>query len=114
MTATTRNAAAGEPGTNSTVWAAVGLGLLVPLVVGCRLLALSTEHGTQCLMYGDSTQGCHQGGGAVLYGLFFASAAAGVAALVLPRRRAFARAGAAVLQWAAQALLAILILAFTS
>ncbi|MEU5091223.1 hypothetical protein [Streptomyces sp. NPDC021356] len=114
MTATTRNAAAREPGHNSTVWAAVGLGLLLPMVIGCWLLALSTQHGTQCVMYGDYYQDCHQGSGDVLYGFFFASVAAGVSALVLPRRWASARAGAAALQWAAQALLAFLILAFNS
>ncbi|MGW3123101.1 hypothetical protein ACWDBW_39325 [Streptomyces sp. NPDC001107] len=85
-----------------------GLVLLLPTVGLAWLAVLAGERGSRCLEYGEQ---CSQIPGSLLYALFYASAAAGVAVLAWPRHRAMpARAGAVVLQWVLQFTLGLLIL----
>ena len=82
--------------------------LLLPTVGLAWLAVMTGDRGSRCLMYGEQ---CSQIPGGLLYGLFYASVATGVAALVWPRHRAMpARAGAVVLQWVLQFTLGLLIL----
>jgi hypothetical protein len=85
------------------------------MFIGSWLLALSTEHGAQCLMYGDYYQDCHKPSGDLLHGLFLASVTAGLVALLLPRgRAAAARATAVLFQWSAQTALVVAVLRYGS
>ncbi|MFF3329131.1 hypothetical protein ACFYWX_06135 [Streptomyces sp. NPDC002888] len=91
-----------------TGWSVAGLVLLLPTVVVAWLAVLSTERGSRCLTYGEQ---CSTVPGTVLYGVFYASLAAGVVALAWPRTRwTPARSGAVALQWGAQLTLGALIL----
>ncbi|MFF7367997.1 hypothetical protein [Streptomyces tricolor] len=87
-----------------------GLGLLLPMVFFCALVTLSGPRAGRCLTYGED---CSPVPGWLLYGSFWTSVVAGVAALVWPRARwTGARLGAVVVQWCAQLLLAGLILSY--
>ncbi|WP_320774122.1 hypothetical protein [Streptomyces sp. CRN 30] len=89
-------------------WAVAGLVLLLPTAVGSWLLVLATERGSRCFAY---REGCGPVPGELLWVLFQAAAALGLAAAVLPRTRwAYARTSAVVLQWTAQSAPALLIL----
>ncbi|MEU6590250.1 hypothetical protein ABZ923_13715 [Streptomyces sp. NPDC046881] len=87
-----------------------GLGLLLPMVFFCSLVAFTSERAGGCLTYGED---CPAVPGWLLYGSFWVSLVAGGAALVWPRARwTGARIGAVLVQWGAQLLLAALILSY--
>ncbi|MGW2707421.1 hypothetical protein ACWC4J_00310 [Streptomyces sp. NPDC001356] len=87
-----------------------GLGLLLPTVLFSTLLTFTSERASRCLTYGEE---CAAVPGWLLYGSFWASLVAGLAVLVWPRARwTGARAGALLVQWGAQLLLAALILSY--
>ncbi|UFR02633.1 MULTISPECIES: hypothetical protein [Streptomyces] len=87
-----------------------GLGLLLPVVVFCALVAFTSERAGRCLAYG---QDCSPVPDQLLYGSFWTSLVAGAAVLAWPRTRwAGARVGAVLVQWGAQLLLAALILSY--
>ncbi|WSQ11507.1 hypothetical protein OG604_29290 [Streptomyces sp. NBC_01231] len=65
-----------------TGWSVAGLVLLLPTVVLAWLVVLAGERGSRCLTYGEQ---CSTIPGGLLHGLFYASLAAGVAALAWPR-----------------------------
>ncbi|MFI5678840.1 hypothetical protein [Streptomyces cellulosae] len=91
-----------------TGWSAAGLVLLLPTVGLAWIAVLATERGSRCLTYGEQ---CSTVPGGLLHGLFWAALAAGVLALAWPRTQAVsARAGAVLVQWAAQLTLGVLIL----
>ncbi|KOU59116.1 hypothetical protein ADK57_34410 [Streptomyces sp. MMG1533] len=91
-----------------TGWSVAGLVLLLPTVVLAWLAVLAGERGSRCLTYGEQ---CSTIPGGLLYGMFCAALAAGVAALAWPRTLAvYARAGAVVVQWGAQLTLGAMIL----
>ncbi|MFJ3233523.1 hypothetical protein [Streptomyces sp. NPDC086787] len=97
------------PGHALTRWSAWGLALLIPSVLAAALAALSTYRGGRCFEYG----GCHQVPGTLVYGSLVTAVAAGLAALLWPRRhRPGARTCAVLLQWSAQVLLVLLILGY--
>lgn len=91
-----------------TGWSVAGLVLLLPTVGLAWLAVLATERGSRCLTYGEQ---CSTVPGSVLYGVFYASLAAGVAALAWPRARwTPLRGGAVLVQWGAQLTLGAMIL----
>ncbi|MFG2127949.1 hypothetical protein ACGFNV_09120 [Streptomyces sp. NPDC048751] len=91
-----------------TGWSVAGLVLLLPTVGLAWLAVLATERGSRCVTYGEQ---CSTIPGSVLYGVFYASLAAGVAALAWPRTRWTAlRGGAVLVQWGAQLTLGAMIL----
>jgi hypothetical protein len=91
-----------------TGWSVTGLVLLLPTVALAWIAVLATERGSRCLTYGEQ---CSSVPGGLLHGLFWTALAAGVLALAWPRTRAVsARAGAVLVQWAAQLALGVLIL----
>ncbi|BBC33340.1 hypothetical protein SGFS_046340 [Streptomyces graminofaciens] len=91
-----------------TLWAALGLILLVPMVLMSFFVTLWTERGSRCFTYGET---CPTIPGEVLYGFFWASVAAGLVAAVWPRTRWMsARSGAVILQWTLQVVLCLIIL----
>lgn len=107
---TTANAARhSAPGRALTRWSAWGLALLIPSVLATALAALSTYRGSRCAVYGE----CRQVSGSLVYGSLVTAVAAGLAALVWPRRRLpGVRTWAVLLQWSAQVLLVLLILGY--
>ncbi|MFG3546954.1 hypothetical protein [Streptomyces sp. NPDC047725] len=91
-----------------TWWSVAGLVLLLPTVVVSWILVLASARGSECLMYGRH---CSSVPGSVVFGVFWASLAAGVVALLLPRARwTPVRCGVVVVQWCAQLLVGALIL----
>ncbi|MGW1781362.1 hypothetical protein ACWCQQ_19790 [Streptomyces sp. NPDC002143] len=91
-----------------TGWAVAGLVSLLPTVGLAWLAVLSTERGGRCLTYGEQ---CSTVPGSALYGMFWLSVPAGLAALVWPRARwTYARLGAVGVQWGAQLTLGAMIL----
>jgi hypothetical protein len=91
-----------------TRWSVSGLLLLLPMVIVTWIAVLMTERGGRCLAYGEQ---CSTIPGALLWGCFWASVAAGKLALVWPRTRwPYARFGAVVVQWGAQLTLIAMIL----
>ncbi|MDG9720680.1 hypothetical protein [Streptomyces sp. DH24] len=102
---------AAEPDSSSqalTGCAAAGLALLLPIVFVAWFLVLAGERGSRCLTYGE---GCSPVPGDVLWAVFYVALGCGIVALTWPRAQwKPARLGVVVVQWAAQLLLAVLIL----
>ncbi|WP_345592587.1 hypothetical protein [Streptomyces marokkonensis] len=85
-----------------------GLVLLLPTVLAAWLAVFASEHGGDCLMYGER---CQTVPGTVLWACFWAAVGLGVTALAWPRTRwTSARCWAVGLQWGAQLTLGALIL----
>jgi hypothetical protein len=90
-----------------SLWAGLGLVLLLPMVGGSYILSLLGEQAGRCLTYGE---GCSTLPGGVLHALFWSAVALGLMAAALPRTRWISvRCGAVILQWGAQTVLCLLI-----
>jgi hypothetical protein len=104
---TTPHSAAPDPHRTISLWAGLGLVLLLPMVGGSYVLSLLGEQAGRCLMYGE---GCSTVPDGVLHALFWSAVALGLTAAALPRTRwTSARYGAVILQWCAQTVLCLLI-----
>ncbi|MGJ5833173.1 hypothetical protein [Streptomyces ossamyceticus] len=90
-----------------SLWAGLGLVLLLPMVGGSYILSLLGEQAGRCLTYGE---GCSTLPDGVLHALFWSAVALGLTAAALPRTRWISvRYGAVILQWGAQTVLCLLI-----
>ena len=96
-----------NPQRTLSLWAGLGLVLLLPMVGASYVLSFLSEEAGRCLNYGE---GCPTLPDGVLHAFFWSSVALGLTAAALPRTRwAPARYGAVIVQWCAQSVLCLLI-----